>query len=469
MRTQFSSVFLLLWFVAFRVSGFSISITEDGSNLPDEFGLVVSRYMNGQIVVLDTIKVRSLPFSTDIEVLDQTPGLFFLQVSKEANRVEFIWSPLEDRDIRVETNYWSLRNGFAEISGSKENQAYSLLINAKNIVDARTEDIEMKLHSISAFDNDYKRQMAVYEDSIEFLAFEFNIQLQVLAMQFPKTFTGTTLVGLNQVPSRKSNPEWSKEYDGYLALMNEHYFDFIDQMNPYLLNHYALEDKVVVYLDKYTLKTTDGAEKGIDVIMNSFSENPEVRSFVYNLLLKNFINFKTETLARYLIDRHADGCALNLSVQDLKRLTEMQSLMEGGILPNVNLLDATDQPRDLKRYAEKNRYTIVYVWVSWCVKCQGQSPKIAALFKAFRKKGLGVYAISLDESKQDWQSALQNLNADYPNVCELVPIKNSSVAPRYGISTTPKIFIIDSQNRIVAKDIYGNQLDEKVRSLFSGK
>ncbi|MBI1287220.1 MAG: redoxin domain-containing protein [Flavobacteriales bacterium] len=451
-----------------QTAAFTLHITEDGSNLPERFSILLSRYVNGQVVSLDTIVVNQYPFTTEIQLENSSAGLFFLTVLNEKNRAEFIWAPTND-DMRVESNYWSLRNGFMEIANSPENQAYAILINAKNLFDARLEDLEMRLQTISAFDKDYKHQVAAYEDSIEFTIFEFNIQLQALQLQFPNTFTAKTLVGINQIPSRRTNSKWTEEYDGYLSLMNEHFFDFIPLNDPNLLNHYALEDKIVLYLDRYTLKTTDGAEKGIDVIMNAVSKNTNVASFVYNLLLRNFINFKTETLARYLIDRHADGCALSLSVQDLKRLSEMQSLMEGGSLPNVNLLDSKDQPQDLKRYATKNRYTIVYVWISWCVKCQGQSPKIVSLYEKLRKKGLGVFAISLDETKEDWLTALEKLDANYPNVCELVPIKNSSVAPRYGISTTPKIFIIDKEGKIVAKDIYGDALERIVGELFSSK
>ena len=65
--------------------------------------------------------------------------------------------------------------------------------------------------------------------------------------------------------------------------------------------------------------------------------------------------------------------------------------------------------------------------------------------------------------------AMGKLNASYPNVSEQVAIKNSSVALRYGLSTTPKIFIIDAESRIVMKDVYGDALQEQISNLFSAK
>lgn len=341
-----------------------------------------------------------------------------------------------------------------------------MLISAKMELDVKTEQLEMRLRGISAFEKDYKREMIVYEDSIEGVISQLNQELRLIQVQYPNTFVSNCLVSINFLPQRSQNPVWFAEYDGYLALMNEHYFDFLDLNQSALLNHYALEDKLILYLDRYTLKTTDGAQKGIDVIMNSVHKSPEIRSFVYNQLLKNFLNFKTETLARYLMERHADGCALSLNVQDLKRLAEMKSLMTGGVLPNVNLLDKDGQPQDLIRYAAKNKYTIVYVWLSWCVKCQGQSPKINRLYDVYRKKGLGVFSISLDEKKEDWLAALEQSKTTYPSVCELVPVKNSTVAPRFQLSTTPKIFVINSVGEVVAKDLYGDDLESRIAALF---
>lgn len=456
-------LFLLNWC---SVNAFTLSITVDGSNVPSRFGVVVSRYHNGGFATLDTLLVEALPYRSQITISGDASGLFAINVLNETNQAEFIWSPSDD-NLLIETNYWSLKNGFIEVVNSVENQAYGLLLEAKRSFDPRLDYLEARLRTTSPFEKTYKHLLAAYEDSLDLLCFEYNLQLQVIGLQFPQTFTAKTLVTLNEIPLRRTNSSWANEYDGYLALMNERYFELINLNDSALLNHYALEDKIILYLDRYTLKTTDGAEKGINVIMNSLSENPKVRSFVYNLLLKNFINFKTETLARYLIDRHADGCALSLGVQELKRLSEMQSLMEGGKLPNVNLLDKNDQPHDLSRYSAKNKYTIVYVWISWCAMCQSQSPRVASLYDRFKKKGLGVYAISLDETKEDWEAALEKQDVSFPNVSELVPIKNSSVAPRFGISTTPKIFVIDPNGTIVAKDIYGDELEQKVISLFS--
>jgi peroxiredoxin len=455
----------LLLVPAITCSGLTLRVSESTLKTPDSFNLVLSRYVSGETVTLDTLFGLRAHEERTVELGNDSEGLFFLQVAGEANQGEFIWSERDD-DLVIESDYWSFKNGQLGILNSEENAAYAQLLALKHSFEIEFERRQSLFGLVNPFQKDFHQRMAHMEDSIAIGISLFNSRLKSIGLEYESTFTGRVLVPLNLLPEPK-DPKFRSEYDGFLSLMNEQYFVSCDFSDRSVLNHYALEDKVISYLDKYTQKSSDGAQKGIDVIMEAVKDFSEVRSFVYNLLLKNFLAFKTETLARYLMDHYADGCALSLSVQDMKRLVDMQSLMEGGTLPNLNLLDADSRPHELHKYASENRFTIVYIWISWCAKCQIQGPEIARLYQSFGKKGLGVYSISLDEKREDWIEAKEKFNAKHPNVCELVSIKNSSVAPRYGVSTTPKIFIIDSESTIVAKDVYADDLERKISALFA--
>ena len=444
-----------------------VRVSKSSLKTQEPFNLILSRYVSGEIVVIDSLIGLREQEERIVSLGDASEGLYFLQVQGETNMGEFIWSKQDD-DLVIESDFWSFKNGQLGVLNSEENAAYAQLLEAKHSFDSRFGAQQSLFGLVSPFQRDFYGRMTQLEDSIALNISSFNFVLKQISLDHEKTYTGRVLVPLNLLPELR-DPNFSSKYDGFLSLMSEQYFAPCDLTRASVLNHYALEDKVLSYLDSYSEKSATGAEKGIDVIMGAMNDFPKVRSYVYNLLLKNFINFKTETLARYLIDKHADGCDLDLTFEELKRLNEMRSLMIGGTLPNVNLLDVSDRPHDLGRYASNHKYTIVYIWISWCAKCKKQSPEITSLYDEYRKKGLGVYAISLDEKKEEWVMAMGKLNASYPNVSEQVAIKNSSVALRYGLSTTPKIFIIDAESRIVMKDVYGDALQEQISNLFSAK
>lgn len=456
--------FLLFTTLLTQAGNITILINPAGSSVPKQFKVYLAQYLDGNTLVADSAMVNSLPYTNVLKVNSNVPGLCIVQVAGEVNKVEFIYNPAED--MVLVADYWQLRDGVGEVSNSPENEAYAKLISAKKQSDSRIEDMEMRFKNLYFFQPDFIRALKANEDTIETIIKQYNDSLQSIVKLYPQTYTATTLVPLSMLPLRSANTAAAGKYDTYLAYANQHYFDYVSEAGSNALNHYALEDKIILYLDRYTTKNTDGAQQGIDVIMNTLKNNEAIRTYAYNLLLKNFLGFKTETLVRYLITKHSDGCSVNLSIEDLKKLTKMQSLGVGGAVPEISLPDVAGKQQSLKYYLTKNKYTIVYFWISWCAHCQKETPKLQALFQQYKKNGLGVYAISLDETKTDWQTALQKYNTEWVNVCEQVPIKNSTYAPAFNVSTTPKVYIVDNTGKIVAKDVYGDKLANIISALL---
>lgn len=45
----------------------------------------------------------------------------------------------------------------------------------------------------------------------------------------------------------------------------------------------------------------------------------------------------------------------------------------------------------------RNKVTIVHFWASWCPPCLEELPKLTRFYKDFQNKGVGLFAINLDE------------------------------------------------------------------------
>lgn len=446
---------------------FEFRISATKGKVPAQFTVLFGRHAKGSDVILDSVVVHSLPVEHIFLVQREQVGLFFLQIrsnDKGANRAEFIASWAE-KNMLVETDYWGLMNGFVAISASKENEALADLLKVKVKADERIDRFEGIIQAQNPFDKDYKKRIALVDDSLSHAIRIFNTQLDGIAILNRGTYVANYLVPLSRYPDIG---QYRGEYDSHFALMNEHFLDSVPK-DEALLNHYALEDRIITYLDRYTFKSTDGAQKGIDVVMKAVSGNEAIRSFVYNLLLSKFIQFKTETLAKYLLDHYSDGCTLNLSVEEVKRLTSMRSLMIGGVIPELYLPDVDGKRHSLHEYALSRKFTVVFVWLSWCAMCEKQMPLVESAFSKMRKQGMGLFNVSLDEKREDWIAALERFGkVDHPCVSEGVPIKNSSVTTLLAVATTPKVYIINKDSEIVAKDLYGKDLEAKLEELFAG-
>lgn len=77
---------------------------------------------------------------------------------------------------------------------------------------------------------------------------------------------------------------------------------------------------------------------------------------------------------------------------------------------------------------------------------------------------LEVYQVAIDSSKALWITAVQEQQLPWISVSDLRG-RASSALSLYNVQKLPANFLIDKQGSIVAKDIYGRSLDEKLAEL----
>lgn len=438
------------------------NIPKNKNSFGNNIDLLIGRYINGEFQQVDkkTIPNDTIAvFNFNIPVENPT-GLYTVFIGdvteKEVNKAEFIWNPKES--FNLEAQYYQLKNGELIIEKSIENQAYVNYLLLKREFEGVLEKMLKQRISISLFNSNSKQQAIEIEHQTENIQFNYNNRMAELGLAYPNTFVSNTLIPLTLIPVRSVKDEWVKNYDSYLSFLNENYFYHCNSQDSSNLYHYALQDKIFYYLSSFCDKNDVGTKKGIDVIMNSFKNNNEVFNQIYNLLLKTFIKLESESLTNYILEKYSNDCFLNLPFEELKKLQNIQSLAKGGLVPEISLQDKDAKYNSLREYCSKNKITILVIWISWCSKCQSEIPKLNHLYSKFKSSGLGIYSVSLDEKKEDWLK-VSSLNKNWKNVCELVPLNKSSVLSNYNISSTPTLFILDSNAKIIGKNIYGEPLE----------
>ena len=91
---------------------------------------------------------------------------------------------------------------------------------------------------------------------------------------------------------------------------------------------------------------------------------------------------------------------------------------------------------------------IILFWSSTCTHCEKELPEIIAKYNQLKANHIEVIALSLDSDKDVYQDKIKNL--PWINDSELKGW-NSSYSELYNISATPTFFIVDHQNKIIAK------------------
>ena len=112
------------------------------------------------------------------------------------------------------------------------------------------------------------------------------------------------------------------------------------------------------------------------------------------------------------------------------------------------------------------KVTMVYFWSSTAQQKMFNIDSLLPLYEEFHKKGFEVYAVSLDDDKASWASAVRNQKLPWVNVCDTRGVQSPYVVS-YGIGSLPMVWFIvdgaiDTQAKINSADDIRNYLRKRL-------
>ncbi len=135
----------------------------------------------------------------------------------------------------------------------------------------------------------------------------------------------------------------------------------------------------------------------------------------------------------------------------------------GGIAPEFTLQSLDGKTVSLSSF--KGKYVLIDFWASWCSPCRQENPNVVNAYKQFKDKNFTIVGVSLDEDKAAWQAAVIKDNLTWTHVSDLKGW-NSTVAAQYGVQSIPANFLLNTEGRIIAKDLRGGDLVSKLNEVL---
>ena len=96
----------------------------------------------------------------------------------------------------------------------------------------------------------------------------------------------------------------------------------------------------------------------------------------------------------------------------------------------------------------------------------GEVPHLKKTYDEFHPKGFEIYGVSFDQNREKWLAAVDQNGMNWLHVSEVKGFDNQA-AKDYAIQGIPSNFLIDAQGTIVAKNLRGEALYEKVSELLA--
>jgi peroxiredoxin len=145
---------------------------------------------------------------------------------------------------------------------------------------------------------------------------------------------------------------------------------------------------------------------------------------------------------------------------------KLKSTAVGQPAPEIALPDPQGQVVTLS--SMKGKYVLVDFWAKWCGPCRQENPNVVRVYNKYKDKGFTVFGVSLDRSKEDWVKAIQDDGLTWTHVSDL-KFWQSEAAKTYSITAIPFSLLLDPNGVIIAKNLRGPALEEKLAEIFNKK
>ena len=256
------------------------------------------------------------------------------------------------------------------------------------------------------------------------------------------------------VPPGTVNPDSVSRLMSYIYY-KDHFFDNIDFNEPGLIRSPILGNRLDQFFRQVVIQAPDSLIREADKLLNMSTVNEDVFQYVAVWLMNKYAVSDImghDAVVVHLADKiYLSGKAPWASQEYLsdlrKRVDRLRTNLIGEKAPE--LLMSSFAGIYVSLYDIRADFTIVYFWEPDCGHCKEATPILKDYYEKNRASGIEVFAVDTQQDREAWEKYIVDHSLSWINGWD--PQRLSRFDYLYNVESTPMIYILDRDKKIIAK------------------
>ena len=414
-------------------------------------------YGNSQFLKIDSSKVENGVIH--FRGKSSLQGGLYVIVLSPSKYYDFLISGTES-DITIEADTSDFLKT-VKFTGSKEND---ILYNYRRYIYDKTQDA-MALQKLLRSDKSPENQ-DTNKKKLKEMQDEVNGYIKNTVKENETTFA-SRIIRANMEPDLPAEApllaNGKRDSTFMYRTYKKKYFENLDFSDERMIRTPFIQTKVDKYFKDLVIQVTDSIVVDADRVLKLAIQHKEVYRYVLWLLSNKYENINIiglDGVFVHLAENHylknADWLDQKQRAKFQERVDILKPIITGKVMPLLILQDTLG--RDVNLLDIKSKYTVVYFYRYDCGHCQDHAPDLMKFYEENKDKGIMIYHAGIHETGEmeeeltKTKAFIKKYKTD--KLINVLDLKlRYDFRKRYDVYKTPTIFVLDSEKRILAKNI----------------